>query len=107
MALTQEILLGNESLKSLKPEQLDLIVQMSKNDEESVIGSRIGKMYRDLDESIYKTSGIPRNGDEKTYLYMERALKSLKENWEKAENKIKNTPPKNIAHKTTAMFPKK
>jgi hypothetical protein len=50
---------------------------MSKNDEEVVIGNRFREVYNKLDETIAKETGIARNGDEKTYLYLERAAKTL------------------------------
>jgi hypothetical protein len=50
---------------------------MSKNDEEVVIGNRFREVYNKLDETIARETGIARNGDEKTYLYLERAAKEL------------------------------
>jgi hypothetical protein len=50
---------------------------MSKNDEETVIGNRFREVYNQLDATIAKETGIARNGDEKTYLYLERAAKTL------------------------------
>lgn len=71
--ITKEMLEANEGLKGLTPEQINTIVTLSRNDENSVIGARFGEVYRQMDETIQKHLGIPRNGDEKTYLYLERA----------------------------------
>lgn len=75
--LTQELLLANEGLKTLTQDQINAIVTMSENDENAVIGSRIGEIYRQMDETIAQHLGIARNGDEKTYLYLERASKEF------------------------------
>lgn len=73
--LTTEILRANEALAALSDEQLNTIATLSRNDEEAVIGKRFGEVYRQLDDTIAKTTGVARNGDEKTYLYLERAMK--------------------------------
>ena len=64
---------ANEGLKGLTPEQKQAIISISRNDENAVIGARFGEVYRQMDDTISKALGIPRNGDEKTYLYLERA----------------------------------
>lgn len=71
--ITEEMLNQNEGLKGLTPEQKTAIITLSRNDENAVIGARFGEVYRQMDETISKSLGIPRNGDEKTYLYLERA----------------------------------
>lgn len=73
--LTRETLIANEALKGLTEEQITTIATLSENDEASVIGNRFGEVYRQLDATIEKATGIKRNGDEKTYLYLERATK--------------------------------
>lgn len=73
--ITEQMLKDNEGLKGLTPEQINTIVTLSRNDENSVIGARFGEVYRQMDETIARHLGIPRNGDEKTYLYLERAAK--------------------------------
>lgn len=72
--LTTDILRANEALAALTDEQLNTIATLSRNDEEAVIGKRFGEVYRQLDDTIAKTTGVARNGDEKTYLYLERAM---------------------------------
>ena len=75
--LTAEILKANESLAGLTDEQLTAITTLSQNDENAVIGNRFGEVYRTFDENIAKASGIARNGDEKTYNYLDRVLGEL------------------------------
>ncbi len=73
--LNKETLIANEALKGLTEEQIDAIVTLSENDEATVLGTKFGEVYRRMDSSIEKATGIKRIGDEKTYLYLERAVK--------------------------------
>lgn len=75
--ITREMLTGDTVLGSLSEEQINAIVTLSRNDEEAVIGARFREVYNQLDETIARETGIARNGDEKTYLYLERAAKTL------------------------------
>lgn len=79
MALTRELLTANAVLSGLTEEQITAITTLSVNDENSVIGQRIGEIYRQLDATIESSTGVQRNGDEKTYNYLERAAKELSE----------------------------
>ena len=79
MALTKNVLAANAILTGLTEEQVSAIVTLSQNDESSVIGARIGELYRQLDETIANSTGIARDGDEKTYKYLERAARALSE----------------------------
>lgn len=76
--LTPEILKADATLAELTDEQISAITTLSQNDENSVIGARFGEVYRTFDENIAKASGIARNGDEKTYVYLDRVLNQLK-----------------------------
>ena len=75
--ITREMLTGDTALGSLSEEQINAIVTLSKNDEEAVIGARFREVYNRLDETIARETGVARNGDEKTYNYLERAAKQL------------------------------
>lgn len=75
--ITVEMLAADAALTGLTDEQKNAIALMSKNDEEVVIGNRFREVYNKLDETIARETGIARNGDEKTYLYLERAAKEL------------------------------
>ena len=77
MALVRDTLLANEALKGLSDEQISAIETLSKNDEDAVIGGRFSEVYRQMDSTIEKATGIKRNGDEKTYNYLERAAKEF------------------------------
>ena len=75
--LTEEVLKANESLKDLTAEQIQTIATLSENDENTVIGQKFGEVYRQMDATIEKATGVKRNGDEKTYVYLERAAKEF------------------------------
>ena len=75
--ITTEMLANDAVLNGLSDEQKNAIVTLSRNDEEAVIGGRFREVYNQLDETIARETGIARNGDEKTYLYLERAAREL------------------------------
>lgn len=76
--LTKEIIKSNKGLEGLTDEQLNILVTLSQNDENNVIGAKFSEVYQKLDATIAKETGISRNGDEKTYNYLERAARELK-----------------------------
>ena len=77
--ITQEMIAADAVLNGLTEEQRNAVMLMSRNDEEQVIGNRFREVYNQLDATIAKATGVPRNGDEKTYLYLERAANILAE----------------------------
>lgn len=77
--ITQEMIAADAALSGLTDEQKEAIMLMSKNDEEAVIGNRFREVYNQMDATIAKATGVARNGDEKTYLYLERAAGILAE----------------------------
>lgn len=79
MALTAQVIKANAVLVGLTDEQIAAITTLSANDENTVIGSKIGEIYRQMDTTIKTATGVDRDGDEKTYNYLERASKALKE----------------------------
>ena len=78
MALTTELLNANAALSGLTDEQKNAIVEMSRNDETSVIGQKTGEIYGGLDADILAASGIAKNGTEKTYDYAKRVIGEIK-----------------------------
>ena len=75
--ITREMLQGDTALGSLTEEQITAITTLSRNDEEAVIGARFREVYNQMDETIARETGIARDGDEKTYKYLERAARTL------------------------------
>lgn len=80
--LKKEVIKANAVLSSLTDEQLAAIEQLSENDENAVIGQKVGEIHRQYDETILKATGVQRNGDEKSYVYLERAAAELKKGGE-------------------------
>ena len=78
MALTSELLKANAATAGLTDEQVNAIVTMSRNDEDSVIGQKTGEIYGGLDADILAASGIAKNGTEKTYDYAKRVIGEIK-----------------------------
>lgn len=87
--LTQEIITANDSLKGLSEEQIGAIVTLSENDENEQFRVKFGEHYRLLDESIETHSGVKRNGAEKTYDFLPRAIDTMKEGYEKQIESLK------------------
>lgn len=67
-----------KAVDGINDEQAAKIAELSKVDEDKVIGDKFGEVYRNLDSIIEKSTGVKRNGDEKTYLYMERAANEVR-----------------------------
>lgn len=76
--LTTEILKANAATSALSDEAINAIVEMSRNDETSVIGQKTGEIYGGLDNDILAASGIAKNGTEKTYDYAKRVIGEIK-----------------------------
>lgn len=71
--LTTELLKAQDALNGLTDDQLNAIVTLSKNDEDAVMGARLGEIYRDMDDKITNTLGVQRMGNEKTRDFLLRA----------------------------------
>lgn len=79
MALTREILTANAALSSLSDEQLTTIVELSQNDENTVIGTKIGELHGHYDTDVLSVTGIAKKQGEKSYDYVKRVLGEYKE----------------------------
>lgn len=89
MALTNEIIAANESLKGLSEEQVSAIVTLSQNSEDELFREKMGEHYRKLDASIEEHSGVTRNGAEKTYDYLPRAIDAMKATFEASMQQLR------------------
>lgn len=76
--LTVEILRQNTALSGLTDEQFNTIATMSQNDENTVIGTKIGALHGAYDADILKITGIAKNNGEKSYDYAKRVLNNYK-----------------------------
>lgn len=79
MALTAAILRANAGLAALSDEQLSIIEELSRNDENTVIGARIGELHGQYDNDVLSVTGIAKNQGEKTYDYVKRVLGDYKQ----------------------------
>lgn len=76
--LTVEMLRQNGALSGLTDAQLTAIAEMSSNDENAVIGTRIGTLHGQYDADIFGITGIAKNQGEKSYDYAKRVLNDYK-----------------------------
>lgn len=83
--LTVDVLKQNSALAGLTDTQLSAIAEMSKNDENVVIGNKIGALHGQYDNDIFSITGIKKNDGEKSYDYAKRVVKDYKEKAESAK----------------------
>lgn len=76
--LTVDMLKQNGLLAGLSDEQLNAIATMSMNDENTVIGTKIGALHGQYDTDILSITGIAKNQGEKSYDYAKRVLNDYK-----------------------------
>lgn len=76
--LTIDMLKQSTALTGLSEAQLIAIAEMSKNDENTVIGTKIGALHGQYDTDIFGITGIKKNDGEKSYEYAKRVLNSYK-----------------------------
>ena len=76
--LTVEMLRQNTALASLPENVLQAIAEMSRNDENTVIGNKIGALHGQYDADIFAVTGVAKNQGEKSYDYAKRVLGDFK-----------------------------
>lgn len=76
--LTIEMLRQNSALTGLSDAQLTAIAEMSKNDENTVISTKIGALHGQYDTDILGITGIKKKDGEKSYDYAKRVLGEYK-----------------------------
>lgn len=75
----------NSVLVSLSDEQLNAIAEMSRNDENTVIGTKIGALHGQYDADIFGITGLKKKDGEKSYDYAKRVLNEYKTKAESAK----------------------
>ena len=68
----------NTQLSGLTVEQFNAIAEMSRNDENTVIGTKIGALHGQYDNDILSITGVVKNSGEKSYDYLKRVLNANK-----------------------------
>lgn len=76
--LTIEMLRQSSALAGLTDAQFTAIAEMSKNDENTVIGTKIGALHGQYDTDILGITGIKKKDGEKSYDYAKRVLGEYK-----------------------------
>ena len=76
--LTIEMLRQSSALTELTDVQLSAIAEMSRNDENTVIGTKIGALHGQYDTDIFGITGIKKKDGEKSYEYAKRVLGEYK-----------------------------
>lgn len=76
--LTIEMLRQSAALTGLTDEQFNAIAEMSRNDENTVIGTKIGALHGQYDTDILSITGIKKKDGEKSYDYAKRVLTEFK-----------------------------
>ncbi len=76
--LTIEMLRQSSALTGLTDAQLTAIAEMSRNDENTVIGTKIGALHGQYDTDILGITGIKKKDGEKSYDYAKRVLGEYK-----------------------------
>lgn len=67
MALDSDKLKAQEALKELSDEQIKAIAELSTNDENEIIGKKIGEIYGNIDRDVQETLGLEKPAGVKTY----------------------------------------
>ena len=83
--LTIEMLRQSSALTGLTDDQLNAIAEMSRNDENAVIGTKIGALHGQYDTDILDITGIKKKDGEKSYDYAKRVLGEYKTKAESAK----------------------
>jgi hypothetical protein len=83
--LTIEMLRQSSDLAGLTDNQLNAIAEMSRNDENIVIGTKIGALHGQYDTDILNITGIKKKDGEKSYDYAKRVLGEYKTKAESAK----------------------
>lgn len=83
--LTIEMLRQSSALTDLTDDQLNAVAEMSRNDENTVIGTKIGALHGQYDADILGITGIKKKDGEKSYDYAKRVLGEYKTKAESAK----------------------
>lgn len=68
----------NSVLSVLTDDQKKAVVEMSRNDEDAVIGTKIGALHGQYDADIFGITGVKKKDGEKSYEYAKRVLNDYK-----------------------------
>lgn len=83
--LTVDMLSNNPVLQGLTDAQKQAIATMSQNDENTVIGTKIGALHGQYDTDIFGITSVKKKDGEKSYDYAKRVLNDYKTKAESAK----------------------
>jgi len=76
--LKSDLILQQELLKDLTPEQIAVIEKLSENDEKAVLATKTGNHAQSIEDDVLEATGIAKNQGEKYFDYMKRAFGDFK-----------------------------
>jgi hypothetical protein len=76
--LTEQMIKQNPVVSTLTDAQIKAITEMSRNDENTVIGTKIGELHGQYDTDVLAVTGVKKNEGEKSYDYVKRVLADFK-----------------------------
>lgn len=76
--LTEQMIKQNPVVSTLTDAQIRAITEMSRNDENTVIGTKIGELHGQYDTDVLAVTGVKKNEGEKSYDYVKRVLADFK-----------------------------
>lgn len=93
--LKSETIRANEVLKELSDDQVQAIEVLSQNDEDQVIGKKVGEIHGEYDRDIAEVLGVEKPSGKKTYAWlkedilpMAKSTKEVQTNLSKAQETI-------------------
>lgn len=86
--ITNELLAGNELLNALPDDVKAAICTLSKNDENTVLGKRIGELHGQYDKDFEEVLGISKPSGEKSYSFWKAQMQDLKKKAEKGTGEL-------------------
>lgn len=88
MALTADILKASTALSALTDEQVKAITELSANDENTVIGKRIGEIWGGIDRDVEEATGLKKPDGLKTYDWLKSDVLGKVKNSSKLQKQL-------------------
>lgn len=83
--ITQEMINANPTLSALSSEAQAAIIEMSTNDENTVIGAHTGRIHGQYEQDVTAITGLTKPDGMKAYDFVKQALNSYKDSANKAK----------------------
>lgn len=89
--LDKQTIKANQQLSGLTDEQISAIVELSKNDENTVIARKTSEFWAGVDQDIESAFGVKKPGTQKSYEFLKEVLstaKTAKEQYDQVKGQI-------------------